>query len=110
MENNDSNQNNDQKQKTVEKKRSIHECKNRDFNFGNLFLGLVILIIGIFYLSQNYGWLPENMNLNILRLWPILVIAFGLSLLNTKDFLSKLVSFIIFLIVIVITSFIIFII
>ncbi|NOQ68128.1 hypothetical protein GQ568_01665, partial [Patescibacteria group bacterium] len=55
-----------------------------------------------------YGWLPENLNLEILRLWPILIIAVGLSLLNNKGFLSKTIGFVIFLIVITITSFIIF--
>lgn len=106
MENDNTEQNNDQT--LSEKKRSLHNCKNKGFNFGNLFLGLIILFIGIFYLCKNYGWLPENLNLEILRLWPILIITVGLSLLNSEGFLSKTIGFVIFLIVITITSFIIF--
>ena len=108
MENDNTEQNNDRDQKLSEKKRSLHNCKNKGFNFGNLFLGLIILFIGIFYLCKNYGWLPENLNLEILRLWPILIITVGLSLLNSEGFLSKSIGFVIFLIVITITSFIIF--
>ena len=108
MENNNSNQNDDQEQQPSEKKRSLHDLKSRGFNFGNLFLGLIILFIGIFYLSRNYGWVPENMNLEILRLWPVLIIAVGLSLLDNRSLLSRTISFIAFIIVITITSFIIF--
>ena len=108
MENNNTEQNNDQEQRLSEKKQSFYDRKNKGFNFGSLFLGLIILSVGIFYLCKNYGWLPENLNLEILRLWPILIIAVGLSLLNNRGFLSKTIGFIIFLIVITITSFIIF--
>lgn len=108
MENNNTEQNNDQGQRSSEKERSFCDRQNKGFNFGNLFLGLIILSVGIFYLCKNYGWLPENLNLEILRLWPILIIAVGLSLLNNRGFLSKTIGFVIFLIVITITSFIIF--
>ncbi len=108
MENNNTEQNNDQEQRLSEKKQPFYDRKNKGFNFGSLFLGLIILSVGIFYLCKNYGWLPENLNLEILRLWPILIIAVGLSLLNSRGFLSKTIGFIIFLIVITITSFIIF--
>ena len=108
MENNNTEQNNDQGQKPSEKEQPSYDRQNKGFNFGNLFLGLIILSVGIFYLCKNYGWLPENLNLEILRLWPILIIAVGLSLLNNKGFLSKTIGFIIFLIVITITSFLIF--
>ena len=108
MENNNTEQNNDQEQRLSEKKQPLRDRQNKGFNFGSLFLGLIILSVGIFYLCKNYGWLPENLNLEILRLWPILIIAVGLSLLNSRGFLSKTIGFIIFLIVITITSFIIF--
>ena len=108
MENNNIEQNNDRGQKPSEKEQPSCNRQNKGFNFGNLFLGLIILSVGIFYLCKNYGWLPENLNLEILRLWPILIIAVGLSLLNNKGFLSKTIGFIIFLIVITITSFLIF--
>ena len=108
MENNNTEQNNDQGQKLSEKEQPSYDRQNKGFNFGNLFLGLIILSVGIFYLCKNYGWLPENLNLEILRLWPILIIAVGLSLLNNRGFLSRTIGFIIFLIVITITSFIIF--
>ena len=108
MENNNSERNNDQEQGLSEKEQPSYDRQNKGFNFGNLFLGLIILSVGIFYLCKNYGWLPENLNLEILRLWPVLIIAVGLSLLNNKGFLSKTIGFIIFLTVITITSFIIF--
>lgn len=108
MENNNTERNNDQEQGLSEKKQPSYDRQNKGFNFGSLFLGLIILSIGIFYLCKNYGWLSENLNLEILRLWPILIIAVGLSLLNSKGFLSKTIGFVIFLIVITITSFIIF--
>ena len=108
MENNNTEQNNDQGQKPSEKEQPSYDRQNKGFNFGNLFLGLIILSVGIFYLCKNYGWLPENLNLEILRLWPVLIIAVGLSLLNNKGFLSRTIGFVIFLIVITITSFIIF--
>ncbi|MCK5084857.1 MAG: hypothetical protein KAQ64_04350 [Candidatus Pacebacteria bacterium] len=108
MENDNTEQNNDQGQKHFEKEQPSCDRQNKGFNFGNLFLGLIILSVGIFYLCRNYGWLPENLNLEILRLWPVLIIAVGLSLLSSKGFLSKTIGFVIFLIVITITSFIIF--
>ena len=95
-------------QKPPEEKRLTDCCGKRGYNFGNLFLGLVVVFIGIFYLSKNYGWLPEDLNVEILRLWPVLIITAGLSLLDSRGFLSKTTSFVIFLIVITVTSFIIF--
>lgn len=95
-------------QKTPEKKRSAGCCGNRGYNFGNLFLGLIVVSVGIFYLSKNYGWLPQDVNMEIVRLWPVLIIAAGLSLLDGRGFLSKTSGFLIFLAVIAATSFIVF--
>jgi hypothetical protein len=72
-------------------------CGGGCFNFGKLLLGLFIIFAGIFLLLRSLNLIPDNLAVDYLRFWPFLVIAFGLSLLDTRDRFSFVIGLIVFL-------------
>lgn len=76
--------------KVEQKDYSVSE--KRRFNFGRLFLGIILLFIGFFYLGQNTGIIPKEFSLNIGQLWPLLIIYFGLSMMDSRGWFSTLLG------------------
>lgn len=48
----------------------------------NLFIGLFAIALGLFFLAENFGWIPESVNLG--DLWPVFVILFGVWMIFGK--------------------------
>ena len=55
------------------------------FNLGSFFLGVLIVSFGILFLVRNIGILVFSFSDNILRLWPIILVAFGFSRIRIRS-------------------------
>lgn len=80
-----------------EEKNPAHKQRRAGLNFGQLLLGLAVTVAGLLLLARSTGVLPEGFEVDILRFWPILVIALGLSFLDTRTPLSFAVALAVFL-------------
>jgi len=76
-----------------------HHCCG-GFNFGRLFFGLLVLVIGLFYLARNAGWLPADLHFNWSLIWPLLIIVAGLSLMTGRGWLSGIISVILIILLV----------
>lgn len=61
-----------------------------------LFLGLATIIIGCLFLAQNLGWLKINVYLDWAKIWPVMIIFIGLSMINFRGWLGALINFLVF--------------
>lgn len=43
---------------------------------GNLFVGIIIVVVGVYFLADNWGWIPRGIQMS--RFWPVLLILFGM--------------------------------
>lgn len=68
------------------------------FNFSNLFLGMLIIFMGIIFLGRTTGWF--YINIDLWKLWPILIILFGLSILSRGGWVSSIITVIVILLII----------
>ena len=76
---------------TFQKNETAVCCGGRcGFNFGRLFLGIILLAVGLFYLGRNTGIIPDSYNINIWMLWPVFIIYFGLSMIGSRSWLATL--------------------
>lgn len=62
------------------------------FNFGRLFLGLFLVLVGAAYLIKLAGWLAINFNL--WQFWPVILIYLGFSILSIRNWLDFVLGFI----------------
>lgn len=76
-----------------------HYHERRVFSFGRIFLGLIILLIGIYFLAQTTGWLPANLTFDWWQLWPILIIFIGLSMFRVRGWVSAVIGTLVTIIV-----------
>ncbi len=51
----------------------------------HLFRGALLVIIGILLLLVNFGYIHPSIWWELLRLWPVLLIALGLKMIGSKD-------------------------
>lgn len=68
-------------------------------NFGKLLVGLFVIAFGIFLLAQSANMIPGDININIFQFWPLLVVAVGLSFLDTSRPMSFLIGLVVFIVV-----------
>lgn len=61
--------------------------EQRHFNFGHLFWGILLIFIGSMFILDNFNVIDFDFS-NLWRLWPILVIAAGISILPVKGWIS----------------------
>jgi hypothetical protein len=59
------------KKETI-KKGTVMSCGTH----GGLGLGIILLVLGLFFLAKDLGWIPVTISL-----WPILLIAIALYML-----------------------------
>lgn len=100
-----------QEEKPKETIREIHHHhyeRRHGFSFGRLGIGLILIFVGLVYLAQTTGWLHLTLNVNWWKLWPLLIIFFGLSLLAGRGWFSGLIGLIITLAVLGIVALVIF--
>ncbi|MBE0648692.1 MAG: hypothetical protein IH596_13025 [Bacteroidales bacterium] len=55
--------------------------------FRNLFWALILIAIGLMFLFSNFGWLDFHW-VSIWRMWPLIFIFWGISILPIKDFMK----------------------
>lgn len=73
------------------KETVVEEVPRRTWSVDSLFWGLLLVVLGGMFLLNNFGVLQVTWT-ELWRLWPLLVIAAGFSLLATRHWLWKLVS------------------
>lgn len=61
------------------------------FSIWRLVIGLLIVLFGAQLLAQNYGW-DWSINLDITRLWPIVLILIGISMITKGHVISTVVG------------------
>jgi hypothetical protein len=66
-------------------------CAGDGARFSKIFFGLILVLIGLFYLGRNLGFLPD-INLNFQVIWPILIILAGFLLVNRRSRVSIIVG------------------
>ncbi|WP_225763378.1 DUF5668 domain-containing protein [Stenotrophomonas sp. Marseille-Q4652] len=47
----------------------------------NLFAALILIIVGLFFLAKNLGWINGNIGSIFATWWPALLVAVGIGLL-----------------------------
>lgn len=63
------------------------------WNMGKIFWGLALVAVGVLYLVQNLGIVSLNLQA-VWQLWPLIIIAFGLSVLSAQHIVWRIVSLI----------------
>ncbi|MEI6053992.1 MAG: DUF5668 domain-containing protein [Candidatus Saccharibacteria bacterium] len=67
--------------------------KNGNWGIGRIFWGLLLVLVGVMLIAENFGYINVNW-VDLLRLWPLLVIAAGLSILSVKSVVWKIFTII----------------
>lgn len=70
-----------------------HEIKNhhKSSNIDRLFWGLLLVLIGVLIILNNFQIVSVNWG-NLWRLWPMIIIVAGLSMLSLKGWLWRVVT------------------
>ena len=82
----------------AEKRRRRKECCN--FNLGRVLFGILLVFVGIIYFLKTTGIIGININIDVWRLWPLLIVFAGLSMINFRGWIGILASILLTLIVI----------
>lgn len=93
-----------QKEEELEVKAQPEKIEKKEpkINFGNIFLGIILIAIGITFLGNNMGWF--EVNISIWQLWPLLIIYIGLSILSHRGWVAGIIVSVITLIVLAIVG------
>lgn len=69
----------------------IESRASRRWNAGNIFWGLLLVLIGTLFLLQNLGVVDINFS-NLWTLWPIFIIMAGVSMVAVRGWMGAVVS------------------
>ena len=72
--------------------REIHHHHDHSRSPGGMFFGILIVAIGVYFLGKQAGWFPADVDLNWNLIWPLFIIAFGVSLLSRRGTFGWLVT------------------
>lgn len=64
-----------------------------NWNIGRIFWGLLLVLIGILLIINNFGLAIVNWS-GMLSLWPLFIIAAGLSVLSVNNLFWKIITII----------------
>ncbi len=92
-----------QQQKT-EIHHHYHYDRQGGMNFGRIFLGLIILVIGMMYLANNLGWMNLSLHFNASMIWPLVLIFIGLSLFQRRGWFGGVFGILLTLLVVVVIA------
>ena len=70
-------------------------------NPGRLLIGILVIFFGLTLMAKTMGYFPNGINFDFSQFWPLLVVAFGLSLLDTRRRLYCALSFIVLILVVI---------
>ncbi|MFA5051918.1 MAG: toast rack family protein [Patescibacteria group bacterium] len=93
---------------TIKEIHHHHYPEKGRFHFGRIVAGLIIIFIGVVYLAQANGWAGVNLNLDWGRLWPLIIIFVGLSMLGGRGWMSGTIGIIITIAILAIAALLIF--
>jgi len=87
----------EEQQRPQEKIKEVHHYhheKGRRARLGpgRIFVGILVVLIGLFLLGSKIGLVQLNMQLDILDIWPVLVIFIGLTMISFRGFLGILIG------------------
>jgi len=82
-------------EETVKKQNHHHGNQN---SFGGIFLGILLIFLGVFYFLRNFGII--TFDIDIFSLWPVFIIFAGLSLINVRGWLGVLMGIILSFVII----------
>lgn len=100
------------KKEENEKEKPAHRKEKRlakpeargSYDFGRLLIGLLVVFVGSLLLAKSAGILPNAFSVEIFHFWPLLIVAFGLSLLDARSRLGSAVGFVTLLLVVLILA------
>lgn len=72
--------------KEIAEKNSCCSEKDRGCNFGGLFFGIILIFAGFVYLGGTTGLF--NIDVDLWRFWPVLIILTGLSMISGRGWVS----------------------
>ncbi len=75
------------KNKEKEQEHDLLKMLLEDINshhYGNILFGLTVVFVGFYLLGRNFGFIPAGLDVEIIRLWPVLIIFVGISILIPK--------------------------
>ncbi|KKP88743.1 MAG: hypothetical protein UR93_C0009G0031 [Berkelbacteria bacterium GW2011_GWA2_35_9] len=87
-------------------KKEIDNCSC--INFGRIFAGLYIILLGIVTLLDSLNLISVNYELIIKNFWSLLIVLIGLSLLSGKNWVSIILGSIFTIFIFAITALLIF--
>lgn len=67
------------------------DTKQKKWRIDRLFWGLLLILVGVLSLADNFGFLGVQWT-NVWRLWPVAIIAAGLSVLSIQNRFWKILS------------------
>ena len=72
---------------------SVDELKTNkgNWNVGKIFWGLLLVLVGGLALANNFGLIDVNFA-NLWRLWPLLIVAAGISILSLNNMAGRIVT------------------
>jgi hypothetical protein len=76
--------------KKEEVKTEARPVKERDFRPGKLFIGVLIIFVGLIYLLKNAGVI-SHVYFDFAKLWPVIIILIGLSMLSARGMIPRLI-------------------
>lgn len=79
----------DQSEKPVEAIVGKNQGKPNNWIFGKIFWGLLLMLIGGLVLAGNFGFINVNWT-NLWKLWPLFIIAAGLSILSLRHIIWRI--------------------
>jgi len=65
--------------------------KDSGLNIGRIFWGLLLVLLGSLLIIDNFGFVSINW-FDLWRLWPLAIVAAGLSILSVRGIIWKIVS------------------
>lgn len=93
---------------TVREIHHHHYPEKGRFHFGRIVIGLIIIFIGVVYLAQANGWAGVDVNLDWGKLWPLIIIFVGLSMLGGRGWMSGTIGIIVTIAILAIAALLIF--
>lgn len=67
------------------KAEGVWYTERRGINLGRLFMGTLAVLVGLFYLGRNIGFVPSELTLNFALFWPVIIIFIGLSFFRVRE-------------------------
>jgi hypothetical protein len=69
-------------------------------NLGTIFFGIFIVFVGFYFLANNLDLVPEQFQISLWQLWPLVIIFIGLSFLKVRSLWSAIIGVIVIVVII----------